>query len=57
MIEGRGRRGGFGAAVCQREAASEEGKGECARGYDVGRAAMGESQHGGSSVGLQVRWM
>jgi hypothetical protein len=56
-IEGRGRRGGFGAAVRRREAASEEGKGERARGNDVGRSAMGERQHGGSSVEVQVRWM
>jgi hypothetical protein len=56
-IEGRGRGGGFGAAVCQREAASEEGKGECARGNDVGRAAMGERQDSGLSIEVQVRWM
>jgi hypothetical protein len=55
-IEGRGHRGGFVAVVCRREAASEEGKGECARENDVGRAAMGERQHSGLSVEVQVRW-
>jgi hypothetical protein len=53
---GRERRSGFRAAMCQGKATFEESKGRCGRRIDVGRAAVGERQHGGWHVDARVRW-